>query len=180
MPLSGAKGKSRLRDGGFVEQWCHPFAPYWRINGNEAGDGQRSRQKRCIGRQPQSGKGARRMGVVVGMARRVQHGGRGERMGGVPAVGHAHRHRFAVRGVGAGQAVMLDIVGQQDLQAGPASGRRTPCNRKQATATGHPSTGSAAKPPAGWQRQGRKAVRTDGASGRHGTCSAVKKGFVCI
>ena len=58
------------------------------------------------------------MGVVIGMARRVQHQSLGKPVRRVPALRHADRGGLAVRRCGPAQAIVLDIIRQQDLAAG--------------------------------------------------------------
>ena len=55
---------------------------------------------------------------MVGMAGGVQHQRRGEPMRGVPAVAGADGFVFAIGQAGAGQAVVLDVIGEEDLALG--------------------------------------------------------------
>ena len=103
-----------------------------------AGHGQGPGQARGLAfrRQAQRGKGTEGMGMVVGMARGVQHHRRGEPVRGVPAVLQAHRLQPPVGHAGAGQAGVLDIIRQQNLglrmqaQAKPDQKPRQARNRK--------------------------------------------------
>ncbi|MPL84442.1 hypothetical protein SDC9_30407 [bioreactor metagenome] len=65
--------------------------------------------------KPQLGVGAGGMGVVVGMARRVQHPQRGDRIGGVPAVAGADGLVLPGRDLRALEAVVLHVICEQDL-----------------------------------------------------------------
>lgn len=84
--------------------------------------------------QAEGGKRAHRMKVVVGMARRVQHHRRGEPVRSVPAVRGADGFQLAIGSAVAGQAVVLDVIGQKDLaggmkgQAGPGQDAGKTCD----------------------------------------------------
>lgn len=123
MPERAGFGQSR-RWGrwGFLrkasEMGFHQASP----KGWEKRDGRCERQgPRQVGRivgQAQGWVRARGVAVVIGMARRVQKERGGKPMRSVPRVAGIHRLVPAIGQGGAGEAVMLDIVGQVDLQLG--------------------------------------------------------------
>ncbi len=115
VPWGGRICQSRLGDAG--QEGAHAAVPEGRVKGDEAGQRQGPGQQGGVTRQAQGRVGTRRVGVVVGMAGRVQHQGRGIGVGGVPAVRGGDGGKFAIGGGGAGQAVVLDIIRQQDLAA---------------------------------------------------------------
>jgi hypothetical protein len=79
------------------------------------GDRKRPGQKWGVIGQAESREGPRGVDVVIGMARGVQHHGGREPVRGVPAVGGADGFKLAILATCAGQTIVLDIVGQQDL-----------------------------------------------------------------
>ncbi len=132
MPEESGLGQStrRVAGSGFppaVKMRGDGTAPQPGGKGKGAGDGKGPGQAGgLIGAgQAQGGEGPRGVQVVVGMAGGVQHHGGSEPVRGVPAVGCSDRFQTTIGQAGAGQAVVLDIVGQQDL-AGGVQGKGDP------------------------------------------------------
>ena len=115
VPWGGGICQSRLGDPG--QKGAHAAVPEGRVKGDEAGQGQGPGQQGGVVGQAQTRVGAGWVGVVIRMAGRVQHQGRGIGVGGVPAVRGGDGGKFAIGVGGAGQAVVLDVVGQQNLAA---------------------------------------------------------------
>ena len=84
--------------------------------------------------QAQRRVGARGVGMVVGMARRIQHHGRGKPLRRVPRMARCDGFQPPIVAGGAGQAVVLDVIRQHQLhlrverQSGPD--QDTPSSRK--------------------------------------------------
>jgi hypothetical protein len=118
--LAGVQSRPRVwRRGGapLVEMGPDRAAPEGWDQGDGAGDGEGPGEGGGLicGWQAKGGEGARGVGVMVGMARGVQHDHRAEPVRRVPAVAEAHRLGPAIGPCCAEKAVVLDVVGEEDL-----------------------------------------------------------------